>query len=513
MPYGRKPRLLESCAVNVPLTVGILHPAVVIPCGWQKWEEAKLAAVIAHELSHAQRRDPLLRTLAAVYRSIFWFSPLGWWLECHLAELGEQASDQAAISAGTEPTYYAELLMSFFRTIQSGQGRMNWQAVPMAAGNRAVDRIERVLSAKMLQDSGLTKSRLMLLFAGALPLICLIAIARPKFVMAASQQAPTAQPSPSALPPPAAPMAQASAAPAPAVRVSPPAPTEIVHPDRVQGTIDGTVSGPVMRPVPSLLATPPTPPVELQANAADNATYRSSSFNGGMDFALVSGGSVTMNGSDDDRQAVESQRKKMPGDFIWFIHSGNAYVIRDPATVQAAKQLYAPIDDSKQREEIDQQRKVLDAQRADLDKQREELDKQREEFDRQRQAIRVDVPADLAQHLQDVEQKIKALGGSANVEELGRLQAQLGDLQGQLGSLRGKAGEALGKLGQQQGALGEKQGELGRRMGELGREQGELGRRLGELRQEQAIIAETAALQMQAIISKSLSNGTAKRVE
>lgn len=50
-------------------------------------------------------------------------------------------------------------------------------------------------------------------------------------------------------------------------------------------------------------------------------------------------------------------------------------------------------------------------------------------------------------------------------------------------------------------------------MGELGREQGELGRRLGELRQEQAIIAETAALQMQAIISKSLSNGTAKRVE
>jgi len=184
------PQLLESPAVNVPLTLGVLRPAIVIPQSWRKWEEAKLAAVIAHELSHVRRRDPLTRMLAAVYRSIFWFSPLGWWLECQLANLGEQASDEAAIGAGTEPTYYAEVLMSFFRTIQSGQGRMNWQGARMAGGARAANRIDRVLSLKMLKPSGLKKSLLIGLMAGGLPVLCLTATARPKFTLA-SATAPT----------------------------------------------------------------------------------------------------------------------------------------------------------------------------------------------------------------------------------------------------------------------------------------------------------------------------------
>ena len=114
MHLQRLPELLESSAVNVPLTLGLLRTAIVIPEDWCTWEDGKLSAVIAHELSHARRQDPGTRILAAAYRSACWFSPLGWWLEYHLADLGEQASDQAAISAGTEPTYYAEVLMSFF---------------------------------------------------------------------------------------------------------------------------------------------------------------------------------------------------------------------------------------------------------------------------------------------------------------------------------------------------------------------------------------------------------------
>ena len=54
-----------------------------------------------------------------------------------------------------------------------------------------------------------------------------------------------------------------------------------------------------------------------------------------MDFAIVSGKSVAMNGSEDDRDEVESLRKKINGDFIWFIHNGESYIIRDAATVSA----------------------------------------------------------------------------------------------------------------------------------------------------------------------------------
>ncbi len=234
-----------------------------------------------------------------------------------------------------------------------------------------------------------------------------------------------------------------------------------------------------------MLAIPAVPPI-LAVDSNNDVTYRSSSFNGSMDFAIVSGDSVTMNGSDDDRRAVEALRKKISGDFIWFIHNGNAYVINDVTTVQGAKQLYAPMDE-------------LGKQQEELGKQQEELGKQQEALGKQQEGVRVDVPANLTQRLQALEAKLKALGGSADMDQLGRLQGELGDLQGQLGSLQGKAGEAQGRLGEQQGELGRKQGELGRRQGELGR--------------EQARIAREAARQMQDIISKALSNGTARRVE
>ena len=75
---------------------------------------------------------------------------------------------------------------------------------------------------------------------------------------------------------------------------------------------------------------------------------------------------------------------------------------------------------------------------------------------KQMEAVRIQVPADLAQHLKEVEEKLNALGGTADMDQLGKLQEQLGDLQGTLGDLQGKAGESQGKLGEQQGGDWEK---------------------------------------------------------
>jgi beta-lactamase regulating signal transducer with metallopeptidase domain len=343
MQLQRLPELLESPAVNVPLTLGLLRTAIVIPENWRTWEDGKLSAVVAHELSHARRRDPVTRILAAAYRSACWFSPLSWWLEHHLAELGERASDQAAISAGTEPTYYAEVLMSFFRDMQNREGRMNWQGARMAGGRRAVERIERVLSSKTLQPSSFKKLHLCLALAGALAVVCLAAAARPRFVLAAQLTSPAVPASPATSPstagPPSVPAVSVSAVPSVPAPRSPanvpavaavPAPPAIPESGELSTTIQGTIATPAVPSV--LLGGIPTPP-ELAADDG-NIMHRNTTLSGAMDFAIVFGGSITMNGSQDDRQAVESLRKKIPGDFIWFIHSGNAYVIRDSAPVQ-----------------------------------------------------------------------------------------------------------------------------------------------------------------------------------
>jgi chromosome segregation ATPase len=203
-----------------------------------------------------------------------------------------------------------------------------------------------------------------------------------------------------------------------------------------------------------------------------------------MEFAIVSGKSVNINGSSDDRDEVRSLQKKIPGDFIWFIHNGESYVIRDAGVVQTAKRLYAPMEELGRKQEA-------------LGKQQEALGEQQEALGKQQEGVRVKVPGDLDARLKKVQDMIHQLGANATQEDLARLQGELGDLQGELGDLQGKAGDQQGDLGKRQGELGEKQGELGRQQGELGREQGH--------------VARQAERQMQEILRSALASGKAQR--
>ncbi len=98
------PHLAESEMLTVPVMIGVLRPTILLTPEWKTWDTDELAAVLAHEVSHVARRDALAQRLALIHRAVFWFSPLGWWLERHLAELSEQASDEAALAGGMDRT-------------------------------------------------------------------------------------------------------------------------------------------------------------------------------------------------------------------------------------------------------------------------------------------------------------------------------------------------------------------------------------------------------------------------
>ena len=217
-------------------------------------------------------------------------------------------------------------------------------------------------------------------------------------------------------------------------------------------------------------------------NADESWTF--STPNEGMDFAIASGKSVMMFGSGDDRDNVKSLQKKIPGDFIWFIHNGNAYVIRDAPTVKSAQALFAPMEE-------------LGRKQEELGRQQEELGKQQEALGKQQDSVRVKVPGNLEARLKKVEAELRDLETSATQDDLGRIQGELGDIQGYIGDLQGKAGDQQGELGSRQGELGAKQGELGRKQGELGEEQGR--------------IAREGARKMQGILKHALDSGLAQR--
>jgi beta-lactamase regulating signal transducer with metallopeptidase domain len=516
------PRAAESELISVPLTIGVLGATILLPSGWHEWDDAKLNAVMAHEMSHVARHDALTQRLSLLHRAIFWFSPLAWWLDRRLADLAEQASDEAALNCGADSKDYARTLLGFFEALQAAPGRVWWQGVSMAKAGQAEKRLERILGWKGSVAMRLKRSIAVVVLALSVPVVYLAAsvhaanksadASRASIVQSmvhsmAQDQAPSAPPdahrAQAAPAPVAEPGADATPPPEPASQPEP-APAPIAIAGEVRGGVYNTPSpavAPVARvaPMHGVAAYPPVAPIAPIAMApppvwpGQSARSRSSSGQGyshayGYDddqrFVIVSGksDSLTMSGSTEDARHVEKLRKTIPGDFIWFERDEKTYIIRDQATIDRARKLWAPQDDLGKKQEA-------------LGKQQEALGQQQEALGAKMEQIRVNVP-DMTAELDKLKAEFKKLNSSATVEQIGELQSEIGDLQSKIGDIQSHAGDQQSKLGEEMGALGEKQGKLGEQQGELGRQQGELARE--------------ASKQMKNLLDEAIAKGLAQ---
>jgi len=166
----------ESDRVAAPLTLGIAHPAIVLPGDWRRWDGARLDAVLAHERSHIRRHDPAVQLLSAIHRALLWHSPLSWFLRRSIVRAAEEASDDAAVAVTRDRALYAEVLLDFMRRGVRGPG---WQGLPMARYGRADERIQRILEGTAL-SRGVTRYSVAAILALGSPLVYLVAAAQPQ---------------------------------------------------------------------------------------------------------------------------------------------------------------------------------------------------------------------------------------------------------------------------------------------------------------------------------------------
>jgi beta-lactamase regulating signal transducer with metallopeptidase domain len=511
---GFVPQAAESEFISVPVTMGAPRSTILLPCGWRAWDDAKLDAVIAHEVSHIARRDALTQRLSLLHRAIFWFSPLAWWLDRHLADLAEQASDEAALACGADSADYARILLGFFEALQTAPGRVWWQGVSMAKAGQAEQRVERVLSWKGSVAMRLKKSIAVLVVTVAVPVVYLAASAHPASYAAEPQPSRFLQSQTAAPRSAAAPEAEPGATPEPAPTSKMTPPLEQAAPSQAQPglaptAITGTVSGKIYRApafppaqvaariaahaypptsAVALLAAIPSPaPGSGQAKGSGSSSGGSSYHTGYDDeqrFVIASGNtdSLTMSGTSEDARHVEKLKKSIQGDFIWFERDEKSYIIRDQVTIDRARKLWAPQEELGKKQEA-------------LGKQQEALGKQQEELGSKMEQIKVNVP-DMTAELDKLKAELKQLNSSATVEQIGHIQSEIGELQSRIGELQSQAGQRQAELGTLQGALGSKQGKLGEQQGELGRQQAEL--------------AQKAARQMKELLDEAIARGTAQ---
>jgi beta-lactamase regulating signal transducer with metallopeptidase domain len=109
--------LLRGERLAVPVTWGIVYPAVLLPQDADSWSEERRRFVLVHEMAHVKRFDALTQLLAQISVAVFWFDPLVWLAAHQMRVEREHACDDYVLRDGTAPSLYAGELLEMVRSI------------------------------------------------------------------------------------------------------------------------------------------------------------------------------------------------------------------------------------------------------------------------------------------------------------------------------------------------------------------------------------------------------------
>lgn len=135
--------LLESALVKVPVVVGVLKPAILVPVGMLTHLSAEqVESILLHELAHIRRRDYLFNFVQHVIDTLFFFNPALRWVSSLIRAERENCCDDIAIRETGSRRRLIEALVSFHEYGQTA----NACALGFAAKeNQVVRRVRRIV--------------------------------------------------------------------------------------------------------------------------------------------------------------------------------------------------------------------------------------------------------------------------------------------------------------------------------------------------------------------------------
>ena len=533
-----------------PVTIG---STVMLPLAYSNWSETKLRIVLAHEQSHVRQGDFYLQLAAAVHAAIFWFSPLGWWLQRKLSDLGEALSDRAGLAESPNRAAYAQILLEFAATPKANPFSQPIVGVAMARTNNISSRIDRILSDRRFNLAFLGGRKHAILTALIVPaaLVAVVACIRvvPAVEAAHVQSITSATATPRLLSLTKVENSQTSNSASQGENQSTTSSTTadrtVRHSngqssstsDQVVSTQTDTTQSSEPSPAPDVTVAPappappspdvvaprapeppesndiqePVTPAEPGHRHGFAATY---SMDDDNSFAILSGkdSDVTINGH--DSKAFEEARKKYHNNFIWFERDGKSYVITDPAILARSEAMFKQDPALKlKQEDLEKMQAKLNAEMKNLQPEIDKASLPGPEFQQQMAKLNAELAelqSEKFKHLTDdiakqINESTKVSAEMAqkitqeNMEKLGELQEHIGDIQGRLGEIQGEIGERQGRVGEKQGEIGERMGNIGEQMGRIGEEQGRK--------------AEEASRRMKSILDQAVRDGKAKPVD
>jgi beta-lactamase regulating signal transducer with metallopeptidase domain len=185
--------LLRGERLAVPVTWGIVYPAVLLPQDSDSWSEERRRFVLVHEMAHVKRFDALTQLLAQISLAMFWFDPLVWLAAHRMRVEREHACDDYVLRDGTAPSLYAGELLEMVRSIgmpSHDSAAPAFAALAMARRSEFEGRMLAILDPRLDRHTLTRRSTLMTAVIVALLTLPLAAL-RP-FQQPETATAPTA---------------------------------------------------------------------------------------------------------------------------------------------------------------------------------------------------------------------------------------------------------------------------------------------------------------------------------
>jgi beta-lactamase regulating signal transducer with metallopeptidase domain len=132
---------LESAHVEVPMVIGWLRPAILVPVAALSGLTApELEAILAHELAHIRRHDYVVNLLQCVVEVLIFYHPATWWITRVIRREREHCCDDMAVAASCDRLTYARALAAL-----EGLRAPAFSLSPAANGGNLLARIRRIL--------------------------------------------------------------------------------------------------------------------------------------------------------------------------------------------------------------------------------------------------------------------------------------------------------------------------------------------------------------------------------
>lgn len=183
MGMSRLPRLLVSEESPVPMVVGFLRPAMLLPkFVLDRSNTRQLEHLFRHELAHLARRDDWTNLAQQLIAAVFFFHPGVLFVSRRLTAEREIACDDHALAIGRAPREYALFLTEFASQMK---GR-DFTAAPAAwsSNSQLKERVGMILNTKRNASPRVSRMGVGVVTATVLGLAVATMVATPRLVVA-----------------------------------------------------------------------------------------------------------------------------------------------------------------------------------------------------------------------------------------------------------------------------------------------------------------------------------------